>query len=86
MAKRKQSVYDKSEVIKLTHRKKVFAKPCPKGGVDHPHYNTRVYATRGEIRNCVCDDCGHTWKQRGPLASDSADSADSDDNPDSSEP
>lgn len=24
---------------------------------------TRVYATRGTIRYCICDNCGNTWKR-----------------------
>lgn len=25
--------------------------------------NTRVYATRGNVRYCVCVNCSHTWKK-----------------------
>lgn len=25
--------------------------------------NTRVYATRGQIRYCCCGNCGTTWKK-----------------------
>jgi hypothetical protein len=24
---------------------------------------TRVYSERGEVRYCICDNCGHTWKK-----------------------
>lgn len=24
---------------------------------------TRVYAKRGEVRYCICDNCGNTWKR-----------------------
>jgi hypothetical protein len=44
----------------------VFAAECPK---NPEHKATRVYRTVGAVRYCVCDDCGHTWKQTGPLAS-----------------
>jgi len=32
------------------------------------HLATRVYRTVGRTRHCVCDDCGHTWKQTGDFA------------------
>jgi hypothetical protein len=44
----------------------VFAGDCPKSPT---HKQTRVYRTVGQTRYCVCDDCGHTWKQIGPAAS-----------------
>jgi hypothetical protein len=43
----------------------VFAGSCPKVP---RHQRTRVYKTLGRTRYCVCDDCGHTWKQMGELA------------------
>jgi len=44
---------------------KVFADPCP---VNPQHTKTRIYNTKGSVRYCCCDDCGHTWKQSGPEA------------------
>jgi NAD-dependent SIR2 family protein deacetylase len=44
----------------------VFAAACP---ANSEHKATRVYKTHGEVRYCVCDDCGKTWKQTGPRAS-----------------
>lgn len=38
---------------------------CPKSPA---HTHTRVYATRGRIRHCVCDDCGETFKVSGDTA------------------
>jgi hypothetical protein len=43
----------------------VRAGACPKSEL---HTATRVYKTLGEVRYCVCDDCGHTWKKHGPPA------------------
>jgi hypothetical protein len=43
----------------------VFAGACPQQR--EVTKATRVYRTLGEVRYCVCDDCGHTWKQ--PAAS-----------------
>ena len=44
---------------------RVRAGACPKSP---DHKAMRVYRTLGEIRYCVCDDCGHTWKKTGPAA------------------
>jgi hypothetical protein len=52
--------------VEAVRTPQVFAVACPK---NPGHLATRVYKTKGEIRYCVCDDCGHTWKQTGPLAS-----------------
>ena len=60
--------------------KKVFASVCP---TSENHRRTRVYKTSdvrttkdedGKLvefqrRYCVCDDCGETWWQDGPPAS-----------------
>ena len=45
--------------------KRVHPEPCPQ---NKGHKNTRVYNTIGRVRHCVCDDCGHTWKQAGPFS------------------
>jgi len=34
------------------------------------HKNTRIVMTRGRIRRCICDDCGHSWTITGPFADD----------------
>lgn len=52
--------------VQVTRKKRVFAGPCPKMP---KHTNTRIYTTKGRTRYCVCDDCGHQWKQVGELAS-----------------
>jgi DNA-directed RNA polymerase subunit M/transcription elongation factor TFIIS len=44
---------------------RVRAGECP---ANESHVNTRVYRTIGEVRYCVCDDCGRTWKKTGPAA------------------
>ena len=46
--------------IESTKKKKVYAARCPRNG---NHKKTRVYRTLTKVRYCVCDDCGHTWKQ-----------------------
>lgn len=46
-----------------TRSPKVFAAVCP---VNAEHTNTRVTSTQGKVRYCICDDCGHHWKQIGP--------------------
>jgi hypothetical protein len=33
---------------------------------------TRVYAVKGQIRFCRCDNCGHTWKKPIPMETKSA--------------
>ncbi len=44
-------------------KKRVYAGPCPRNA---EHAATRVYRTDGQVRYCVCDDCGETWKKTGP--------------------
>ncbi len=57
--------HDQTEAVLPSRKKRVFAGACPN---KETHANTRVYKTDGLIRYCVCDDCGHTWKQTGPKA------------------
>lgn len=59
----------------------VWAGPCTNPRVNgEPHKNTRVYSKHGERRYCVCDLCGHTWWQDGPVAGDEAEEAESSNN------
>ena len=44
---------------------RLTAGPCQR---EPKHTNTRIHKTTGRVRHCVCDDCGHTWKQTGPFA------------------
>ncbi len=64
-AAEKNSGPKNSGTVEPTRKAQVFAVPCPRS--EH-HQNTRVYRTAGQTRYCVCDDCGHTWKQIGPPA------------------
>lgn len=43
------------------------ARPCSSCQALRPHGTSysRVYCTRGRIRYCKCDYCGHTWSQEG---------------------
>lgn len=43
------------------------AKPCSSCLEIRPYGKnySRVYCTRGVIRYCKCDYCGHTWSQEG---------------------
>jgi len=50
-----------------TRSPQVFAAVCPRSGT---HTNTRVTSTQGRTRYCICDDCGHHWKQIGPESDD----------------
>lgn len=60
------------EAVKAPRLKTIgnLAGPCPQS---ERHENTKVYTTKGQIRYCRCDDCGHTWKlpvgEGHPLAS-----------------
>lgn len=40
------------------------AKPCASCVTDRPAGTnfSRVYATRGKVRYCRCENCGHIWK------------------------
>jgi len=60
----RSSETDASEA-KAVRTPQVRAGACPKSDA---HNATRVYRTIGEVRYCVCDDCGHTWKKSGPPA------------------
>ncbi len=51
--------------VVATRKMQVFAAVCPR---NERHQATRVYKTAGKTRYCVCDDCGHTWKQVGEPA------------------
>jgi hypothetical protein len=55
----------KSEEAQAVRTPQVFAGECPNNAA---HLATRVYKTLGEVRYCVCDDCGRTWKKEGPRA------------------
>lgn len=46
---------------------------CP---VNPDHPGARTYKTSGRMRYCVCDTCGHTWKQTGAKYSRAAEWAD----------
>ncbi len=55
----------KTEVLIPVARVRSFtAKPCTNcEELREPGTNfSRVYATRGNVRYCRCDYCGHTWK------------------------
>lgn len=56
-------------VPKAARKLRVFAGPCEQVPT---HKRTRVYKTLGQVRFCVCDDCGHTWKKTGPEATEAA--------------
>lgn len=60
---------DETTSVEPVRKQQVFALPCQKTPA---HRNTRVYRTDGPTRYCVCDDCGHTWKQIGPPAGEDA--------------
>lgn len=51
--------------IQRVRSPQIFAATCPRNAA---HKNTRIYKTDGKVRRCVCDDCGHTWKQIGEPA------------------
>jgi hypothetical protein len=55
----------KSEEAQPVRTPQVFAGECPNNAA---HAATRVYKTLREVRYCVCDDCGRTWKKTGPAA------------------
>lgn len=48
------------EVAYVINKNK-FTPVCPKS----VHHKTRVFRTKGRIRQCVCDDCGWSWQQVG---------------------
>lgn len=43
-----------------------FTPVCPR----NPEHHARVHKTDGRVRLCVCDSCGHEWKQVGEYAND----------------
>ncbi len=74
MAKRRDGSVAETEVLATAkptgeilpvRKQRVFAGPCPRAAA---HTQTRVYRTAGRTRYCVCDSCGHTWKQVGEAA------------------
>lgn len=51
-------------------RRAVSAGVCPRVPAHGPG---RVYKTNNQVRYCVCDQCGDTWKKAGPPASSAED-------------
>jgi hypothetical protein len=55
------------EVIEPPKPRQFEARPCSSCCEVRPYGKnySRVYCTRGSIRYCRCDYCGHTWSQEG---------------------
>ena len=63
MARKKMDSDDGSE-----RRKYAGVMECPPCERIESHTNTRIIRTRGKVRSCICDDCGHQWNIVGPFA------------------
>lgn len=46
-------------------RVRIDAGKCAQCNTSHM---TRIYTTKGRVRYCACDNCGHSWQKDGPLA------------------
>jgi len=64
-AEKEQAETKPTGEIRKTRSPRVFAAVCER---NPNHQSTRIYKTKGRTRYCVCDDCGHTWKQVGEPA------------------
>lgn len=68
MSRKKTRPYDNSS-REVSH----IAGPCTACAALLPlakpprQQSTRVYAIKGSIRYCRCDNCGHTWKKIVPV-------------------
>lgn len=47
------------DAIIINRRK--FSPQCPRSA----NHSARVIRVRGKFRECICNDCGHTWNQVG---------------------
>ena len=63
MSRKKKRAYDNTvRAISSIAGECVMCRQFLKAAKPPREQKTRVYAKRGNVRYCVCDNCGNTWK------------------------